>query len=130
MGVHDAAEAPYGLGHVQVVQLLALEVANQPTAHADIVVVRVQVRIEPHPVALWSESRDEPEVVQRPEGPVDRVQRDRRDAPLNGTKYSVSVRVLDRGRNLAEDLESLVRHLASRASDDGDNVPNAPFCLS
>jgi len=114
--VQDAAEALQVGRQRKVVELRALEVAHEPAADAREVMVPLQVRVEPHAVSLGPERRDEAEVVESPESPVDRVERDRRHPLLHGAEDGLHVGVLVRPRDLPEDLEALGRQLQPRLS--------------
>ena len=77
-------------------------------------VVLVEVGVEAHALAARAERGDEPEVVEHPQRPVDGVERHRRHPRLDGPEDRLRIRVLDARRDLAEDLQALVRELDAR----------------
>ena len=107
----DAAELLHGVGDAKRVELGALEVPRQPAAHADVVVVVLEVGVEAHALAARAQRGDEPEVVEQPQRPVDGVERHRRHPRLDRAEDGLGVRVLQARGDLAEDLEALVRQL-------------------
>lgn len=111
MRVDDAAELLHGIGYAEAVELCALEIPNEAAAHADVVVVVVEVRIEPDAIAPGSERRDEPEIVELPQRSVDGVERHGRHSALDCTENGFHVRVLLSRHQLPEDLEALMGQL-------------------
>ena len=107
----DAAKLLHGLGDSQRAKIGALEVPRQPTPHADVVVVALEVRVEAYPFASRAEGSDQPEAIEEPQRPVHGVERHRRHPLLDPTKHGVCIGVLKARSNLAEDLEALVCEL-------------------
>ena len=77
-------------------------------------VVVLEVGVEAHALATRAERGDEPEVVEHPQRPVHGVERHRRHPRLDAAEDGLGVRVLQARRDLAEDLEALVRQLDAR----------------
>ena len=120
--IHDAPEFLHRFGHAEVVQWLALEVADQPAPYADVVVVALEVHVEAESVAARSERGDETEITKHPQRPVDRVERDGRHTTSHGAKNGLRIRVFLRRRELSKDLEALMGQLDAGVLHDGRNV--------
>ena len=110
----DTAEFLHGIGNAKRAERGAFEVSRQPAAHADVVVVALEIGVEAHALATSAKRGDKPEIVKHPQRPVHGVERHRRHTYLNGTKDGLGIRVLQARRNLAEDLHTLVRQLDAR----------------
>ena len=88
-----------------------LEIPDKPAAHAHVVVMPIEVGVEAGAVAVRPTRRDQSQVVEEPQGPVDRVERDGRQPGLHRPVQAVSGWVFGAGGDLPEDLEALVREL-------------------
>jgi hypothetical protein len=107
----DAAESPGGGRDAKGVEVVALEVAGPSAAGADVMMVVSEVGVESDAFAARAECRDEPQLVEHPERPVDGIERHGRHPGLNRAEDGFGVRVLEARRDLAVDLEALVRQL-------------------
>ena len=79
----------------------------------------LQVRVEAHGSTARTERRDEPQVVEQPERPVDGVQGRGRQPPSNPSEDRLGVGMIEAPGDLTEDLEALVRQLDPCVLDRG-----------
>jgi hypothetical protein len=81
------------------------------------VVVIVEVRVVADALLARADRLDEPEIVEQPQRPIDRVERHRRHPPLDRPKHRVRVGVSLARRKLSEDLQALVSDLDARFAE-------------
>ena len=114
MRLFDAAEFLHGCGNRERVEVRALEVFRHPALHADVMVMVIEVGVEPDALPARAEGGNQPEAIEEPQRPVHGVERHRRnplpDAPEDGFRIGM-LRICG---NLAEYLETLVRELHAR----------------
>ena len=81
-------------------------------------VVSTEIRIKSGAFAWWAERRDQTEVGEQPQGPVDRIERNLRDPFANTSKDGSRIRVPAALRDVTEDLHPLMGDLDSRIPAD------------
>ncbi len=104
----NAAESVHSVGDTKGVELDTLKVSHQPAPDADVVVVMLEVSVEPHAFAARAKRGDEPEVIEQPKCPVDCVKRYRRHPLLDRSKYGLRIGMIQACSDLAKDLEALM----------------------
>ena len=113
------------LRQLQLVERVAVEVPDQPAPPAHEVVVSTEVRIESGASARRAERRDQTEVGEQPQGPVDRIERNRWDPLADTSKDGSRIRVSTALRDVTEDLHALMRDLDARIPADLFEVPHS-----
>jgi hypothetical protein len=104
------------LRKLQLVEGFAVEIPDQPTLTAHEVVVSTEIPIESGTFAGWAECRDQAEIAEQPECPINRIQRHCRDPFANGPVDRPRIGVAAAFCDLAEDLRPLVGELDTSTS--------------
>jgi len=106
----------YSLRDAQSIQVGTLEIADEATAHADEVMMLVDIGVKAQPIAQRPKRCNQTQVVQHPQGSIDRVDRHSGHALLHCAKDGISAGVFLRGSELSKDLQTLMRQLDARVS--------------
>jgi hypothetical protein len=69
--------------------------------------MEVEAAVEPHAVAPRPPRSHEPEFAEETEGPVHRIERDRRHSRPDTAQHGLCVRMIQAAGHLAEDLDAL-----------------------
>ena len=104
----DPAQGAGARRHRQGVEPCVHDVADQPAAAADEVVVPGDVGVIAGGAGRRDNPLDEAEFSEAGQGAVHRVERDGRHLPAHGAEDALDVGVLIAGGDLAHDLEPLV----------------------
>jgi hypothetical protein len=114
----DEANGCNRLWKLQLVERVVVKVADQPAPPAYEVVVPTEVGIKPGAFAGWAERRDQTEVREHPQRPIDRIQRYRRHPLANTSQDGSRIRVLAALRDMTKDLQALMGDLDAGTSAD------------
>jgi len=118
----DPSQGGGRAGDGQEIEIPVLEVDGGAAARADEVVVGREVGVKPDVPAGGADSRDQAELGEQGQSPVDGVERDARQRPVDLAVNGVDVRVVGRRGRLSIDLEALRRQPDLRAAQDAREV--------